>query len=53
MSAIVKRRMSVQIMPRMSFRFPSMISAPSSRLSVVWLGWYATFRPDVRELHAS
>ena len=26
MSAIVNRKMSVQIMPRMSFRFPSMMS---------------------------
>lgn len=52
MSAIVNRRMSVQIIPKMSFRFPSIISAPSSMPGVVQLRWYTTFRPDVRKLHA-
>ena len=53
-SAMVNRRMSVQIMPRMSFRFPSIISEALGRFETAEDGdSEPTFRTDVGEFDSA
>ena len=54
MSAMVKRKMSVHIMPRMSLGFPSMISSKEGELDGIIDGMRKrTFRADVGEFDTS
>ena len=51
---MVNRRMSVQIMPRMSFRFPSIISEALGRFETAEDGdSEPTFRTDVGEFDSA
>ena len=54
MSAIVNRRTKVHIMPRMSFRFPSIISEALGRFETAEDGdSEPTFRTDVGEFDSA